>query len=224
MMSAMLGAPSISDLAITLLINETSRPFITSDSPVVFYNSLKLGDMIMSGWQAPGLTIFLPLKEEITLWLFDPLMYKPRMNTSINDMVLLKRYQDVNELNRLQVLNAYKYLIYSKPKYYEYVSSLHQPLRGRRRSALIRAEKAEFDVGDQRHVKLRVAKKEIDYKAHLSFFKIDRTYADDRKKVYKEHLAKFGPEKPFVRNEALFAAVVAEIRRNIKNTAMASHD
>ena len=148
MMSAMLGAPSISDLTITLLINETGRPFVTSDSPVVFYNSLKLGDMIMSSWQAPGLMIFLPLKEEITLWLFDPLMYKPRMNTSMNDIVLLKRYQDVDELNRLQVLNAYKYLIYSKPKYYEYVSRLHQPLRGRRRSALIRAEKAEFDVGE----------------------------------------------------------------------------
>jgi hypothetical protein len=218
MMSAMLGAPLISDLAITLLINESGKPFITSDSPVVFYNSLKLGDMIMSNWQAPGLMIFLPLDEEIALWLFDPPMYKPHVKTSTNDILLLTRYQDVDELNRLQLLNAYKYLIYAQPKCYEYVRSLHRPLQGRRRSALIRAEKAVFDVGDKRHVKLRVGKPEIDYKPHLSFFKIDKSYVGDRKRAYKEHVAKFGPEKPFVRNEALFAAIVAEIRRNIKKS------
>lgn len=218
MMNAILGAPSISDLAIKLLINETDKPFITSDSPTVFYNRLKLADMIMTGWQSPGLMIFLPLSEETALWLFDPPMYKPQVDSTKDNVVLLKKPQDVDELNRLQVLNADEYLIFSKPEDREYVSSLHKPLKNRHRSELIRGEKmAEFDIGNERHEIHRIGKTEIDYKTHFSFFKIDQSYVEDRKRAYKEHVAKFGPIRLFVRNEALFTIVLAEMMRGIKD-------
>ena len=38
MLLAMKGAPLIADLTATLLLNKTKRPFITSDSPVLFTN------------------------------------------------------------------------------------------------------------------------------------------------------------------------------------------
>jgi hypothetical protein len=87
------------------------------------------------------------------------------------------------------------------------VSFLHRPLRSHSRSELVRAEKmAEFDVGDERHEIHRFGLKEIDYKPHLSFFRIDKSYVADRTTAYKEHVATFGARRPFFRNEALFAA------------------
>ena len=86
MEKALVDAPLISDLATRLLINETEKPFIASDSPTVFYNFLKLADLSMIGWQSPGLMLFLPLSEEIMLWLSDSQMYKP--NTKMGEQTL----------------------------------------------------------------------------------------------------------------------------------------
>jgi hypothetical protein len=218
--SALINPSAISDLAVKLLINETKKPFITSDSPTVFYNTLKLGDMIMTGWQAPGLMIFLPLNKEIALWLFDPSIYKLEANTT-NDgtAVLLRKPEDIDELNRLQILNADEFAIFPKPEYNEYVSSLHKPIKSLRGSELIsRPEKIdEFDVGDERHEIHRVGKKETDYEADLSFFEVDKDCVEDRKKAYKAHVAKFGPVgRLFVRNEALFAFHVAKTMEILK--------
>lgn len=68
---ALMHPYSISDLAITLLINKTRdpfTPFITSDSPVIFHNLLKGG---LIAQQSKGLIIVVPLSEEVTLCLFD---------------------------------------------------------------------------------------------------------------------------------------------------------
>jgi Protein of unknown function (DUF4238) len=222
MVSAMIGPPSaISDLAVRLLINETDSPFITSDSPSVFYNFLRWGDMIMSGWQAPGLMIFLSLSDDAMLWLFDPLMYEPQSNITSVSTLFLKRDKDVDELNRLQILNADEHLIFSNLDDREYVSKLYKPLRARRRSALIVTEKVtEFDVGEERHEIHRTGRTEIDYRPHLSFFRVRKTYAEDRKRAYEEHVVKFGPKRLFVRDQALFAFHITEVRKFWKEKRM----
>jgi hypothetical protein len=202
MMHAIKGAAAISDLALTLLINETAKPFITSDSPTVLYNFLKLGDLSTVGWQAPGLMIFLPIDEEITLWLFDSAMYELNSNVVKAGAVVLRKDQDVDELNRLQALNAGDYLIFSNASDRLYVSSLHKPLKRRRRSKLISPEKVDFGDGRDMH---RLGRTQIAYPLHLSFFRVDKSYVQDRKSAYKKHVTKFGPYRPFVRNEALYA-------------------
>jgi len=65
--NALVPPSTISDLSIKLLINETDRPFITSDSPSIFFNFLRLKELSMRGWQAPGLMIFVPLSDDFML-------------------------------------------------------------------------------------------------------------------------------------------------------------
>ncbi len=221
--NALVPPSTISDLSIKLLINETDKPFITSDSPSVFFNFLRLKNLSMRGWQAPGLMIFVPLSDDFMLWLFDQPMYEPHKNITNGDTIFLKRDRDVDELNRLQILNAYEYVIFSNPDDQEYVSTLYMPLKARRQSALIVTKQMEtFDVGDERHEIEGIGRTEIDYKPHLSFFKINKAYGEDRKKAYEEHVAKFGYNRLFVRNDELLAIHIAMVRAVKKGGQQAS--
>ena len=222
MVGALVGATLISDLAVGLLINETKNPFITSDSPAVFYNFLDLEDQNLLGWQSPGLMIFMPLSEKYALWLLGPEMYKPRVR-ALESIVSLTREQDVDELNRLQMLNADDYLIFSTADYHEYVSSRYEPLKGRRREKSVTSEKwSEFDVGDEHHEILRFGHARINYQPHLSFFRKDKLrvkqFVKNYEKAYQEHIAKFGRTRPavVVRNEDLCSYFETEIKKLIK--------
>jgi hypothetical protein len=223
MLGAMVGAHTISDLGIALLVNKTDRPFITSDAPVVLYNFLKIDNLSMLGWQSPGLMMFVPLSEECALWLFDVELYEP--SVKVQDNLLLAKGSDIDELNRIQILNADEYVILSKPDYREYISLLHKPLQRRRRTRLFTMEtQAEFDVGEK-HSEIFVTRRvAINYNLHLSFFKKNksnaRAFVDTYEKAYKERIAKFGYNKPFVlvRNEkisASFEAQMEKVRKNI---------
>lgn len=218
MLGAMVGAYLISDLAVVLLANETDRPLITSDVPVVFYNFLKIADLSMLGWQSPGLMIFVPLSEECTLWLFDKEMYQPSVKAW--DTLNLKRAADVDEMNRLQILNADEYLIFSNPDYYNYISSLHKPLQGQRRKELITmAKQSEFSVAKERLGIFVTSRVRIKYNPHLSFFKKNqsksRSWVAAYDKAHQERIAKYGYKKPFVlvRNEKMCDSFEAEMER-----------
>ena len=218
MLGAMVGAYLISDLAVVLLDNDTDRPFITSDVPVVFYNFLKIADLSLLGWQSPGLMIFVPLSEEYTLWLFDAEMYKPSVKAW--DNLKLTRTADVDEINRLQILNADEYLIFSKPDYYDYISWLHKPLKGRRREEPITMIKqSEFSVAKEGHEIFVTSRVPIKYNPHLSFFKKNRpnirSWFAAYEKAYKERVTKYGNKKPFmlVRNEEMCASFEAEMEK-----------
>jgi hypothetical protein len=166
-LAILLGPPLMFDMSIMLLINKTNIPFITSDSPAafVFYRFPKQRDLdpmawqfqglmvpsisALTGWknilnwQAPGLMIFLPLSQKITLWLFDRRMYEP--NSSAKDSVFLSKNDDVNELNRLQALNADNYLIFSKPNCSKHdVSSLHKQVESRRPDHIAKMNKLGY--------------------------------------------------------------------------------
>lgn len=118
------GAPLIADLAATLLINKTKRPFFTSDSPAIFANYMSVDRWTnMVGYLSRGLIIFLPLSEGITLCLFDPAINTLTGSTKGN--VNVTRKQDINALNRLQMLIADEYVFFSKSDYYDYVLLLH---------------------------------------------------------------------------------------------------
>jgi len=222
MLGAMVGTPLISDLAVAVLINKTKNPFITSDSPAIFYNFLNLEDQDLLGWQSPGLMIFMPLGEECALWLVDSEMYRPRTKTQ-ESIVSLTRTQDVDELNRLQMLNADDYLIFSKADYHEYVSSLYKPIRGRRKKSLKSEKWSEFDIGDEHHEMSKFRRTKMNYKPHLSFFKKDQQrvtlFVESYEKAYKEHIAKFGRTKrppAAVRNEDLSSYFETEMKKLIK--------
>jgi hypothetical protein len=145
-------------------------------------------------------------------------MYQPSVKA--RDNLRLRRGPDIDELNRLQILNADEYLILSKPDYSEYIASLHKPLQRRRRvTPVTMTKQSVFNVGEEHreiHVTRPVA---INYTPHLSFFKKDKpnveSFVEGCEKTYKERIAKFGYNKPFVfvRNEMVCASFESEMEK-----------
>jgi chlorite dismutase len=201
-----LGPIFISDLEIRLLINKTNTPFITSDSPAVFvfYKFPKQRDLdpmawqlpgsktpsiyALAGikniisWQAPGLMIFLPFSQEITLWLFDRQLFTPKVEE--RDSVFLLKKSDVDELNRLQALNADESLFFPKLDCDKNdLSSLYQQVENRRAKRISKI--------------LKLGYARIYYDFHLSFLRIDT-------EAYKERATEFESGMPFlVRDRSL---------------------
>jgi hypothetical protein len=200
-----LGPIFISDLAIRLLINKTKTPFVTSDSPAVFvfYRFPKQSDLdpmawqlpgskapgryALAGikniisWQAPGLMIFLPFNQEVTLWLFDRQLFMPKVEA--RDRVFLLKKSDVDELNRLQALNADEYLFFSKLDQDKHdLSSMEQQVENRRAKRISKI--------------LKLGYVKIYYDFHLSFLRIDT-------EAYKGRAAEFESAPFVVRDRSL---------------------
>lgn len=94
------------DLSCKLIINNTCQPFITSDHPVVQYNQFlemhkhPYGSI---GIAIKGLQVFLPIGPKHQVILYDSSCYK------IGDRrknIVLSNMMDVENLNKLQVLNC----------------------------------------------------------------------------------------------------------------------
>lgn len=215
LLAILLGPPLMFDMSIMLLINKTNIPFITSDSPAafVFYRFPKQRDLdpmawqfpglkvpsinALTGWknilnwQVPGLMIFLPLSEGITLWLFDRRMYEP--NSSAKDSIFLTKKNDVHELNKVQTLNADKYLIFSKPNCSKNdISSLREQA-GRRRTERI-AKMNKFGYA------------KIFYESQFSFLSINEEGYEEKAAEFESGMPIVVRDRSLVR-ETLLAAI-----------------
>lgn len=106
------SAVLISDLKPVILVNNTGRDFIFSDSPVVLYNSFfnnKAGTG-STGLQAPGLQIFCPLNSKIMLMLYDSKFYNFKNFSS--DIVKITLDADIDALNALQFFNCREWIFF----------------------------------------------------------------------------------------------------------------
>jgi hypothetical protein len=95
------------DLHFKILLNETTIPFITSDNPVVKYNQF-LEDRKtfggITGFGAKGLQLLFPLHPRIYLIFYDADIY--RVGNKKQRVITLSAKRDIDELNRLQVVNS----------------------------------------------------------------------------------------------------------------------
>ena len=107
--------PLFSDLRPIILVDNSKTGFVTSDSPVVFFNTLlqHVSDRGTTGAQSPGLQIFLPLSSEVTLLLQDENVYGTGRG-SPSTLVICP--EDVNQLNALQIVNAEENIYFNSNK------------------------------------------------------------------------------------------------------------
>jgi len=138
--AAQRGSRLLADLRICLLRNMTKRPFIFSDSPVVFYNSYlrKIDFRGVLGLQSPGLQVFYPLSSGTCLMLLDREVYGVSHATIQCDIT---EASDIEQLNALQLHHSSKAVYFAGEEYSEYVSNLW---RGHK--ALIVPPAAEFHL------------------------------------------------------------------------------
>jgi len=98
--------PLLLDLKCVLLQTDHSPGFITSDSPVIFYNSFLEQRRIHqcnTGMMSRGLVVIMPISPRQIVLLYDGEAYKVRHRFA---RVRVRRATDVSELNRLQLANA----------------------------------------------------------------------------------------------------------------------
>lgn len=104
------------DLSWKLVVNKTSRFFLTSDHPAVFYNQFletrKMGGGI-TAINSRGLQIFLPISPSHLLMLFDKDVYRVGGRRQFAPYIETCNESDVATLNSLQVANADEVIYFS---------------------------------------------------------------------------------------------------------------
>jgi hypothetical protein len=109
------GPLLISDLESKVLVNRSTRDFLFSDEPVIFYNT-RFNDMGYgtTGFQTPGLQIFCPLNPKTMLLFYDKEYYDFGLGNQVN----VSLDSDVDSLNQLQLFNANSNILFSNEDSY----------------------------------------------------------------------------------------------------------
>lgn len=104
-----------SDLEYKLLINNSDKPFISSDFPIVKYNQFLENanwKLSKSGYGTVGLQIFVPLNSELTLVFFDPGIYK--VGDKKKKYLEINNRSDIDALNTLQFINCFETIFFDE--------------------------------------------------------------------------------------------------------------
>ncbi|WP_157314055.1 DUF4238 domain-containing protein [Chitinibacter sp. GC72] len=115
-LNGIIDSVAMKDLRFHILCNETEQEFIISDHPVVRYNWLyrNLEDPRVSSILARGVQLFVPLSSSLYLCAYDPKVYKYGLKNS--DSSSLISINDVEWLNKLQILSARSFVAFSANK------------------------------------------------------------------------------------------------------------
>jgi len=105
--------PYLLDLELVVIKNESETEFVTSDAPVVLFNQWcqDVTGRGTTGFLQSGLQIILPLSPRFLVLLYDRSVYK--IGTRKENAVVVKREDDVTQINTLQLLTAEENLYYS---------------------------------------------------------------------------------------------------------------
>ncbi|RIV84384.1 DUF4238 domain-containing protein [Aurantiacibacter xanthus] len=110
-----LQAGTIDDLKIAIIRNRSSRDFVTSDDPAVMTNRwlIQRRGIRSFGFNAAGLTLFLPLGPRKLVLAYDPAVYS--LPSACRDEVHLNRESDVLAFNEHQYMRAADAIYFAKP-------------------------------------------------------------------------------------------------------------
>jgi hypothetical protein len=187
----------LSDLSEALLINETEKHFITSDSPVVFYNYKNAKDKhnhkqtqknSTTGFRCGGLIIFCPLTENLLFLLYDSVLYDAHLDTL--NTIKVKRESDVDTLNKLQLLNCYEEIYYYDDHELDYIKGLHTIVKDD-------IEERDVIITELQNDGISVTTTDINYKIELSFIKPNRENNKQYRRIKRENKKKYNQPTVF---------------------------
>jgi len=166
--------PIAFDLDYKLLINRTCIPFITSDNPVIYYNQFmetKKAFATGTGLACKGLEIFLPLSPEHYVIFFDKDVYKFGSRKDLS--VIIRDLKDIESLNKLQCISAYKNLYFDHSISREaFTILMNNAEKNRRRTKLKVDEYTGPTDKEGMHSLLHFHRTDIKCELHLGFIKI----------------------------------------------------
>ena len=158
------------DLSMKLLINQTDRPFITSDDPVSIYDQYleRVCDSLSYGIGSKGIEIFMPISSKLMLLLYDSKIYK--IGTRKSSQVLITQRNDVDQLNLLTVLYSDRVIYYEAGVITDYeISQLVQ--KAKRLTFSEEMEIERYDCVEEAGELLHSHPGNLNCKAHFRFIK-----------------------------------------------------
>ena len=119
--------PLLLDLTPILIVERTgARKFITSDNPLIRYNSFYLKNDYPGayGFTTRGLQLFFPISHNHCILFYDDYVYD--IPNAHDDVLFLSKAREVDHLNKLFYLNAYNNLFFNQKTKGRYIDNLHQ--------------------------------------------------------------------------------------------------
>jgi len=184
----------IRDLVANIIVNNSTIPFISSDSPVIFNNRIHL-DNNFTALFSRGLQIHCPLSPHIYLILYDPAFY------SINQANLIN-LEDINRLNSLQILHSNEIIIVSESTSKQYLNKLYLKYHNltRQKSAIFQTKKSDWIDENTRSDIDELTVENANYHINFNFLKFNhkiyRTFKREYEKTRKEHINAVFPRDP----------------------------
>lgn len=134
------------DLEPLLILERTggTRNFITSDHPLVRYNSFYLAKQINGGFGyiSRGAQFFIPISPHACILLYDSNIY--HIPNQENNVLKLKKAKEIDQLNHLFFLNAHNNVFCCQRTKKEYVTELNRKYRSEPKIANLEKEITKF--------------------------------------------------------------------------------
>lgn len=123
---ALSSIPLVLDLQPILIVQKTSRQFITSDNPLVRYNSFYIERNYRGrgfGYITRGLQLFFPISPDKCILFYDSIVYD--IPNAENNILYINRAREVDHLNELFYLNGYNNVFFNNRVKEEYIRKIH---------------------------------------------------------------------------------------------------
>lgn len=157
------------DLACVLIHNKSKYEFLTSDYPTIVYNLFSNVHGLFSGWgmSSGGIIYILPISPRFAIMLYDSCAYDCKIN---NRIIEIKKESDINEINKLTILNC-EYCVYGSENVpHNYLKNLKKGLK------LKKNEPLEIMEDNLKESLILIHRKRLNYTALFSFLKINKKY------------------------------------------------
>lgn len=155
-------ADMIADLDYKLIINDSNKPFITSDFPVIKYNQfLEVKDIhgSITGYGVTGLQIFLPLNFRNMLFFYDSGIYK--LGKKKQKLHVLTDSKDVDNINILQFINCFDTVYFDEKADEDYIKNLFEKSKKYTRANVAKAELSYLFENEDDHKRLETKQKNL---------------------------------------------------------------
>lgn len=154
---------TILDLDYKLLFNKTSKPFISSDFPIVKYNQYleaKKWPQSKTGYGLTGLQIFIPLSSDVAILFFDSDIYK--VGDKKQKSYSITKEEDIDSLNILQFINCFETIFFDEKADEIYIRHLFKKSKRFKRANVSRAGLSYlFKDGDNQEEIVKSGKKNL---------------------------------------------------------------
>ena len=212
----------LSTLDSVLLSSGERMGFVTSDNPVVLYNSMRAEVWWegVTGLDCEGLQIFLPLSRDRCLYLFDRAAY----SNATNSIGRRASVEDVLKINALTVLNSHKNVYGATRPDLDAVAALRTltvPLEGFERAAFVETE--PYDEGDGKSASIiAIYRPQVPASFEFRFARIRR--GRDLDGIRSDRLAssrrKQIPESPHARQVGVASSTLTGPRELLRDNAI----